>query len=133
MPPSGVNFAALSRSWPIARPSRSASPYAGAGPRGSCSSRVMRRSANFSDTLAIAQPFVGRGQLGHFLFEVRDDAARLHAKPLARGVRRGRERRPVTLQEAPDLTREDARVDRLLHEPVAPDGRARVAVALGGD
>ena len=50
-------------------------------------------------------------------------------------VRVGRRHHALALAAdvARDLLREVARVDGLLHEAVAADGEARVAIALGGD
>ena len=57
----------------------------------------------------------------------------LQAQPLARRVGARRVRLAVTRQVLPDQAGEAARVDGLLDEAVAPDGEARVAIALGGD
>ena len=85
------------------------------------------------EALDDAKALVRGGQLRDLLLEVGDDATALEAQALACRVGRRRKRRPLPAEEAPDLAREDAGVDGLLHEAVAPHGRARVAVSLGGD
>jgi hypothetical protein len=83
--------------------------------------------------LDLAQPVVGGRQLGHLLLEMRDDAVALRAQPLAGGIGARRVRLPVARQILPHQAAEAPPVDGLLDEPVATDGEAGIAVALGRD
>ena len=86
-----------------------------------------------AEALHVAEPLVGRRQLGDLLLEVGDDAPALLAQPLARRVGRRHHALALPADVAGDLPGEVARVDRLLHEAVAADGEARVAIAFGRD
>src|SRR5205807_2191448 len=86
-----------------------------------------------AEAIHVAEALVRGRELGDLLLEVGDDPPRLHPQALAGRVGARVEPLAMAAEILPDLPGEVARVDRLLDEPVAADGEARLLVPLGGD